>query len=382
MNQETQNKQREIIQKQAEQLSLIHKHLLLTWATGTGKGRALMRCIDASVSPKKWLVVVPEILQIDNFKRDLEKHGFDHLLRNKIHDIICYASLDKYEKSRYNLALNEVHKLSDSRWESALTIDFDQVISDSATVPESIKIRLMTLCTYHEYNITLNEAIETGLLPAPKIHLIAVELDKVHKNYEIKRKVGKLTKIFKTTQLGYNTLLEKDIEFWEEQSVEKGYPQWIRNRINQIAITRKKFLSECKTEKAKELLQTLENTRYICFTGSTNQADILGKDHAVHSKKSAKHNKEIVKKFDDFEINSIFANKMMREGMNLEGIEAGIIIQLDSGVDSGLSFLQMTGRSMRSLIPNMYILYAKGTQDEKYLKRALTNIDKKYIVKR
>src|SRR6478672_11090780 len=94
---EKQARMREAIQSRAEELSLQHKHLLITWATGVGKGRAVMRCIHASKSPKKWYVLCPEIIQVENFKQDLRKHGFEHLLGTKIKDVICYASMEKLQ---------------------------------------------------------------------------------------------------------------------------------------------------------------------------------------------------------------------------------------------------------------------------------------------
>jgi hypothetical protein len=70
---------------------------------------------------------------------------------------------------------------------------------------------------------------------------------------------------------------------------------------------------------------------------------------------------------------------MGKEGMNLEGVQAGVIVQLDSGNDEGLSFLQKMGRILRSDSPIVYVLYAKGTQDERYLRRILEHIDPQYI---
>jgi superfamily II DNA or RNA helicase len=67
---------------------------------------------------------------------------------------------------------------------------------------------------------------------------------------------------------------------------------------------------------------------------------------------------------------------MITEGMNLTDIQTGIIVQLDG---KERLFLQKAGRSMRADDPVIFIFYYKNTQDEKYLKVALENIDAKYV---
>ena len=67
---------------------------------------------------------------------------------------------------------------------------------------------------------------------------------------------------------------------------------------------------------------------------------------------------------------------MITEGMNLNGIEAGIIVQLDG---KERLFVQKCGRALRAEDPVVYIFYYKDTQDDVYLKGALENIDEKFV---
>ena len=85
----------------------------------------------------------------------------------------------------------------------------------------------------------------------------------------------------------------------------------------------------------------------------------------------------VIANFNDKKINSLFAVGMANEGMNLNDIQIGIIIQLDG---NERSFIQKYGRAMRADNPVQYIFYYKDTQDEIYLKNALENIDSKFIV--
>jgi hypothetical protein len=78
----------------------------LEWATGIGKTKAVLRCISNDKSDRKWLVVVPELIQIENMRTEITKHAYDYLLESKIYDIICYASFEKYKDLKLNLWLN------------------------------------------------------------------------------------------------------------------------------------------------------------------------------------------------------------------------------------------------------------------------------------
>jgi ERCC4-related helicase len=90
----------------------------------------------------------------------------------------------------------------------------------------------------------------------------------------------------------------------------------------------------------------------------------------------------LIDAFNSYLIDELYVNKMTREGMNFTGIEAVILLQLDSGSsDNGLSFLQKSGRGMRADSPEIHIFVAVDTHDEKYLERALQFVDKKYIKK-
>ena len=92
--------------------------------------------------------------------------------------------------------------------------------------------------------------------------------------------------------------------------------------------------------------------------------------------RSSKLNQAIIDAFNDKKLRTIYAVGMANEGLNLVDIQAGIIVQLDG---KERLFIQKFGRSMRAEDPVSYIFYYKNTQDETYLKKALENIDEKFI---
>lgn len=383
-----QQEERNKIQEEAVRLSKEHKHLLLEWATGTGKGLAIAKCIAASKSPKPWLIVVPEIIQIENYRLDLVKHGMDFLTERKIVHIICYASLHHYIGRAYNIHFNEVQHLSEVRLQFGFTFDFDQIISDSATIPKEVEDRLKTLCPFYKYELDVNEAIERGILPAPSVHLIKVFPNSVIKRnpHKYKRTNTFITDKNKIAQFdrAMKNLVELEEKLIKENIEKTGDDSpipWIGRKLNLLGGERKKFIAYCKNEAVEKLINQLGDRRYIVFCGSVEQSEKLGGNRSINSSRGMKHNKGTIEKFNNKEINSLFFNKMGKEGMNFLDIEAGIIIQLDSGNDQGLSFIQKMGRVFRAISPDIYIFYCPNTQDEIYLKKALKNIDKQYVIK-
>ena len=132
------------------------------------------------------------------------------------------------------------------------------------------------------------------------------------------------------------------------------------------------------------LMQKLISKRTICFAGSIQQATEVGyntlKDigtySTIHSKKTKKAREKLIKEFNESQVNHLFAVGMLKEGMNLNNIEAGVIIQLDN-VER--YFTQIHGRVLRSLYPEQYVLFVENTQDETYISTMLGGFDSEYV---
>lgn len=365
------NRQRAALSRECLAMVGTHRHLLIELPTGTGKGLIVANCIRNSVSPKRWLVLVPERLQIDNYRADLIKHGNGDLLDGKIHDIICYASLKKYEGTSFNVHLNEAHRVSEHRMDILKTIAFDQLLSDSATVSPEVKERLSDICPFHTFYRSLQEVIDLGILPEPAITCLDVPLDGARKHYlhTFGKTIGKLTAVEK-----YDVLC-KNIAYWGKLYKEE-YKPFQKNKWMQAALQRKQFLAAYKTEFARQLLSGYEGRRYVCFCGSVQQAQELGGVNAIHSKQSKKENVAIVDAFNQGATPALFSCMMGVEGMNFSGVDTGFILQLDN---TERLPIQKAGRVFRSNIPELVVLYVPGTQDEVYLNRFLSNFDPRFI---
>lgn len=336
-----------------------------------------MMALDRIESDQKWLVVVPELIQIENLRNDIKKHDFEHLYETKIEEIICYASLEKFGGRKLNLWLNEAHRLSMLKEDIAKTIDYERIIADSATIPEKVMERLSRLGDFTKFEMSLKEAVDTGLLPEPSIHVIYTGLDdEIKRNNFLKAGRG-----YVLTDREYMNKLELQIDYWRDRGGGEYVEPWISNKINQLGNQRKKFLAESKTEQVRKILEDLGTKRVLCYAGSVEQSDSLGGPYSINSKKGKKHNLSVLELFNSSEIDRIYMCKMGREGLNLEGIRAVVMVQLSSGKDEGLEWIQKAGRGLRSAEPELYMLVCRNTIDETYFSRTLKFLDKSKKIK-
>lgn len=391
------NEHKTKIQLEAVELSKKHKAIALEWGTGSGKTLAAILCMEYWIrkTGKRWFIVCEEVAHIPNWMEEFVKHDKTELLHYV--DIFCYASLHKYVHREANLVLDEAHRASDLRLNYLATIDADRIIILSATLEGERAAYIKSAIDYKSFVLSLSDAIATKILPEPRLYKVLINLTDEPSEYVItkgkcedphtvvtdfdtykaylaslkKTKCYKL--IVKCTQKQHYKILSSEIDFWKNLYTNERQ-EYQKNIWLQKALKRKRFLANIKTPYLHDIVASLGDKKFICFCGSIEQANELGGDRAVHYEVLG--NQKIVMDFNKDKINSIYALKMLRSGVNLKGIKAGIIAQLDN---QSLSFTQMGGRVFRSEDPELYVLVVKDTQDEAYYNRALIGFDKRYV---
>lgn len=355
-------KQKNIIQEKAVKLLYSYRRILLSWATGCGKTLASLKIIEEYLKhfpESKGYVICKEINHLSNWVDDITKHKKDFIL-DKSH-MFLYDSLHKHTSNGYVdfIILDECHAINENRANKLNKIIGPDtlVIMLSATVEpkKSIPIRNL-LKTYKEYKITIDKAISMEILPYPKVKVHLIELNN-------------------KDRLEYDTV--SDIINILGEKYDKTGKEWDKIKWVNKGSERKRMIAGFKTEFARKLIgKQFKDSRFICFTGSKEQCEELNRHNFVHSGKSKKRNLKKKEAFNAGRINNLFVVNMFREAMNLENIEKGLIVQLDSGK---LSFIQMLGRVFRSNLPEMHILVLKDTQDEKYLNNVMKGFNKEYV---
>lgn len=382
---------RQLIKSKCEELFDKGYNILLEHVTGAGKSLSAIN-LQARMNSKKTFICVAEIAHIQNWKDEYIKHGYGHLLEST--EIFCYASLKNYaNKSADLLILDEIHHaFSQARTFLLTSLRVKRVIGLSATLEDEHKYLFNDIFKNMAiYTITMEEAIEMEILPKPKVYLIPLKLDNSKKSETIEFKRGRNINEIHCDYLQRNSYiyaknkyptLNLIIHCTRQEKYDYLEANYERARIFKRSGwlrhggIRKRYLSDCKADKLMEITQNLEliEKRFICFCGSIEQAEILGKNKCIHSKKEVK---SIIHKFQSGEINSLYAIKMMTEGVNLSGIEAAIIGQLDG---TERPFIQRSGRGLRAEFPEIYVLYFKNTKDEDYLQNVINTIPSEYLV--
>ena len=387
------------IQQKAVELMRGTPLLILQWATGCGKSKAAIDIIK-DLATHNVLLAVAEIAHRENWKQEFLKWGLP--LDTGI-VIETYASLKNHKGEKYDLIiLDEAHHAgSDLRMEILEEIETEKVLALSSTLPSDMWFKLGQLYgrRMSSFKVSLQEAIDWGILPEPKLYLIPMTLDNTHLSQIIVEEWGTKAKRrtvkcsiserwtymkdkatyphmrleIECTELQKYIHLSDKIEFWKKQFF-RTRNEGVKNKWLQFGSERKRYLGSLKDQKAQEVLDLIKDKRYICFCSSIEQAERLGGDNSIHSKKKGSLN--TIEDFNSKEIDNLFAIGMIQEGQNLVDIEVGVIIQLDG---QERAFVQKSGRAMRADEPLLFILYYKDTRDEEYLQKALEDINPDYI---
>ena len=380
------------------------QRVILKWATGCGKSKMAIDLINYTVdnfssiiTPVRVLFLVAERAHIKNWKEEFDKW---QLKRSKISiDMACYASMHKYKDSEYDiLVMDEAHHVFTEKrmsyLQEMLQSSWQHIYLLSATLSSGKQDMIEDIFgKFNTSTVTLKDAIKEDILPDPKVYVVEMHLDNTKRFQEIQ--IGNDPKapvvkwedrakyiyknipcIIRCTEFQKNLFLTQSVDYWNER-YHRSHSEFQRVKAANYGSQRKRFLGELKTGAVRKLIDRLpRKNRFVCFCASVAQANALDYVNNISSKRPAKSNQITIDKFNNKQIDHIYAVGMITEGMNLTDIQTGIIVQLDG---KERLFVQKAGRAMRADEPTIIILYYKNTQDENYLKGALENIDSKFV---
>lgn len=381
--------------------------ILLTWATGVGKTLGALKMLERQLDkkPMTGYLICKEHSHVDNWKKDIKLHKKEKI--GDVCEMFLYSSLHKYTSKGFVdfVILDECHAITPARMLNLLDIIGPDtlLICLSATVNSIKKSHIDGIALYNvpTLNVSIEKAIDLGILPSPTIYVHRYKLDdkEVNQTYTLTKGASDKREHFKSTykdykkvikgkkaysveisctEAQYMELIDKEVESRERLYFTTG-EEWAKNLWVNAGSKRKKAVAELKTSRAERIiLEEFKGFRYICFTGSKDQCNKLsnGKNF-VHSDIDKK---EVIKRKDLFntgKIDSLYVVNMFRESINLVNVEKGLIVQLDN---VKLSFIQMLGRVFRSDIPEMHIIVFEGTKDISYLKNVMTGMSSKYVI--
>lgn len=388
------------LQKEAVTLARDHKSLILEWATGVGKTKAscdILKMLSEAkreagyITPLRVLILIAEVAHRKNWKEEFLK-WLDVDMIDLSMD--CYQSIHKHVEGKYDLLIcDEMHHVgSDKRLSYLEGIHFDRFLGLTATLKKSIEMNLSDMLGgIRKHTVSLSDAIEWNLIPRPGIVCVPITLsdepvEKVVQEWGRKERRAELECFYKdmpkflsrrkfpdarlTVHLSEkekNKWFNEQADYWKTQFMNRR-EEYLKTKWMKVGLDRKRWLGSLKGERVKEIIGELKGKRFICFCSNIEQAEELGNGNTIHSRKEGCQ--DIIERFNNKEIDSIFAVGMLQEGMNLKDIDAGIIIQLDGEIRG---FIQKMGRIVRGKSPVVYLPYIVGSRDQDYLNKALEN---------
>lgn len=350
---------------QAEALKAILPHSRCTAVAGTGVGKTLLGLKHMSAryyETIRYLVVVPKLTVIDEWKAQAKEHGLEELIPYV--KFTTYLSLPKMMLHFDIVYFDEVHNLLDNHREWLKYYEGD-ILGLTGTPPKrerSEKGKLISEYCPVVYQYAVDDGVEDGILNDYQIIVHMLDLD-TNKNIQVT-----------TPKVTFYTSERANYDYWSGR-VDTA----TSTKQKQIAsVMRMKVMQGFKSKErlAKQILDSVLD-KCIVFANTKEQADRLCPFAYYSGKEESKQNLEMFKRG---EIMKLSAVHQLSEGINIPNLKQGIILHTFGG--SSPKARQKFGRLLR-LAPKdkctLHILCYRNTVDERWVQENLESLDQSKI---
>ena len=353
--------------------------------TGFGKSRIAVLAIDhilkqnSRSNKKSALILVPTVQLQDQFREEFSKWNLANCLDRV--EILCYQSAYKLIGHHYDIVVcDEIHLgLSPEYCKFFKNNIYDSLLCMTATLPEEEEYKniLMKIAPVI-YKISLDECVSLGIVAPYIIECVPVKLT-ITEQAEYKH--------VNNTFVKWKYALGHFDAFDNAKSIIKNSNASPQDKkaaaLFYKAIRERKAIVDFATNKIVEfqkLVLSNLNKKILVFSGANKFTDDLCKAAfplalAYHSGKTKKQKETALQKFRDNEINVLCSTKALNQGLDVPDANMGIICGITS---KSLSMIQRVGRLLRfqeGKIGKIIILYVKDSQEEKWLKQSVKNLN-------
>lgn len=347
-------------------------------ATGVGKTRVGIMAADAEFKLNSdalvYIGVPTETLRDDGWPAEMRECGFEYLVDKTRR--ICYTSLAK-EKPERDVDLfigDEIHHITPANsiffggpWKVFKVLGLTATLPDpSVSEQDKDKRIIIDAWAPSVFKISIEEAIELKLVSDFEVTVLMFDLDRT--DYYVK--AGSAKKPFMQTEEQHYKFLSKQLGKAMYSGNEGFKFQCMQKRVQ--------FLNNLRSKKllAKEIMdKVLEGNRTLVFCGSIEQSvDLCGKQ--VYNSETTREQLDL---FKEGKIDYLGCVQALNEGENIEGIDQGLVVQLNS---RELGIIQRIGRHIRyrpGHIARIIVLVAKNTADQKWYESAFRNFNRSRI---
>lgn len=346
-------------------------------ATGTGKTRIALKCISRVLNKNpsvKTVVVVPTRVLKDQWEKEIEEFFEGEFVNIEV-KVLKTASMKKFycnflviDESHTAAAasLRNVFKNCNPTFILGLTATYERLDGQEKEV-------LDKYCPPCD-EITLQEATKNGWLSPYKEYRILVDVDLTEYNNANRSFMNNFAVLNFDFNLGM-MLCSNPIKL-NQYAAQMGMKSSDLKKVvyawNKALQFRKSFIINHpkKLEIAKKIIEARKDKKIITFNSSVKQCEEYGDGYIVHSKNTKKKNQAIIDEFSKMPSACLHSVKMLEAGLNVPDINVGIAVGFTS---SKISAVQTRGRCLR-FEPNkeaeFFTIILKGTQEEKWAKKA------------
>lgn len=350
---------------------------LLAIATGVGKSRIpllrLEELYEEYGENLRVLLAVPTIeLRDVTWPDEAKKWELGEVFKEQVEGY-CYKSLDVKPKGHYHLViLDEAHHLTLKNGKFTENITFNEVMALTATPPEkgSENERLLSMIAPTVFTFNLDEGVESDVVADYEVYVVELPLNDTAK---IIRAGNKKNRFYQTEAAAYKYLQGNIIKMLMSDKENK------EKIVNSLFRKRAKFIYDLPSKQvmAKLLIdKVVGDQKTLVFGASIDQIEALLNPYTYHSSTD----KDALQYFMEDKIQILGAVNALDEGVNLPMMDQIIIVQTNSKTRQ---ITQRFGRVLRKREGHkarIYLLVATGTEDEKWAKKALADIDPSKIV--
>jgi len=325
------------------------------------------------------LVLVPTVQLKDQFREEFIKWGYEGVLDTV--DFMCYQSAYKLVGKHYDIVVcDEIHLGLSSEYRKVFENNvFERMLCMTATLPEEYEYKdLLIEMAPIIFEITLDECVELGLVSPYNIICRPLELT-FNERTDYKKINNRF--VYWKGQLGQfdawenaKYILTNMSASSEEKRAATQFYKAIRERKKIIDF------AENKIEAFKTIVLNNPDKRILAFTGANDFTDMLTDSviplaQAYHSKRTKKQREAALENFKSGMINVLCSTKALNQGLDVPDANMGIVCGLTS---KSLPMIQRVGRLIRfqeDKTGEVIILYIKDSQEEKWLKNAIKDLN-------
>ena len=346
--------------------------------TGFGKSRVGVLAIEHGLKDGgKALLLVPTVPLQDQFIDEFAQWG----VSTDGVEVLCYQSAYKLKDNHYDIVVcDEIHLgLSPKYREFFVNNTYNKLLCMTATLPEDpeykVKLHMLAPTVYH---ITLDQCVDLGIVAPYKIYCKPLTLTPTeasdyksvnNKFVYYKYKLGQFDAFNEAKRI----MGDKNASGEEKASAAQFY-RCIRERKKIVDF------ADNKITEFKKLVVNNSDKKILVFSGANDFTDRLAESVdplavVYHSKKTKKQKTSALEAFKDGSKNILCSTKALNQGFDVPNANMGIICGLTS---KSLSMIQRVGRLIRfqeGKVGDIYILYVKDSQEEKWLKSAVKDLN-------